>query len=48
MGNWVWTTYDSIAAAETAVEALDSTAITLHVFGFKEGALQKICVVKSS
>lgn len=48
MGNWVTTAYDSIADAKTAIDALDSTAITIHVFGFKDGAHQKIVVVKSS
>ncbi len=47
MAKWVVTTYDSIAAMETAVELLDTT-VTLHVLGFKEGALQKIVVVSSA
>lgn len=47
MVNWIWDTYDTIAAAETAVEAIANT-VTIHVFGFKEGALQKIIVVKSA
>jgi len=48
MGNWVTTAYDSIAAAKAAIDALDSAAITIHVFGFKDGIHQKIVVVKSS
>ena len=47
MAKWVWNTYDTIAAAETAIELLDNT-VTLHVFGFKEGALQKIVVVSAT
>ena len=48
MGNWSLTPYDSIADAKTAIDALDSTAVTIHVFGFKDGAKQKIVVVKST
>ena len=48
MGNWSLTPYDSIADAKTAVDALDSATITIHVFGFKDGAIQKIVVVKST
>lgn len=48
MGNWVCTPYDSIAEAKIAIDALDSATVTLHVFGFKDGAIQKIVVVKSS
>ena len=48
MGTWVTTAYDSIAEAKTAIDALDSATITIHVFGFKDGAQQKIVVVKSS
>jgi len=47
MANWVWNTYDTIAAAETAVELIANT-VTIHVFGFKEGALQKIVVVSAT
>lgn len=47
MANWIWDTYDTIKAAETAVEAI-SNGVTIHVFGFKEGAKQKIVVVKSA
>lgn len=45
MANWIWNTYDTIKAAETAVETINNS-VTIHVFGFKEGALQKIIVVK--
>lgn len=48
MGDWILDAYDSIAEAKTAVDALDSATITIHVFGFKDGALQKIVVVKST
>lgn len=48
MGNWAVDTYNTIAEAATAIELLDSTAVTLHVFGFKDGAHQKIVVVKST
>lgn len=48
MGNWALDAYDSIAEAETAIELLDSTAVTLHVLGFMQGAHQKIVVVKST
>jgi len=47
MANWIWNTYNTIAEAETAVEAIANT-VTIHVFGFKEGAMQKIVVVKSA
>jgi len=48
MGNWVTTAYDSIADAKTAIDALDSVAVTIHVFGFMQGSHQKIVVVKST
>lgn len=48
MGNWVLTPYDTIAEAKTAVDALDSATITIHIFGFMQGSHQKIVVVKSS
>jgi len=47
MAKWVVTPYDSIAAMKTAVELLDNT-VTLHIVGFKEGALQKMVVVSSA
>lgn len=47
MGNWIWNTYDTIKDAEVAVEAID-TGVTIQVFGFKEGAMQKIVVIKSA
>lgn len=47
MADWIWNTYDTIKDAETAVEAIANT-VTIHVFGFKEGAKQKIVVVKSA
>lgn len=48
MANWVMTSYDTIAAAEAYIETLDSSTVTLHVFGFKDGAHQKIVVVNSA
>lgn len=47
MAKWIVNIYDTLAAAETAIEAIDNT-VTIHVFGFKEGAKQKIVVVKST
>lgn len=47
MADWIVDVYDSLAAAETAIEAIDTT-ITLHVVGFMDGAKQKIMVVKSA
>jgi len=47
MANWQWNTYSKIKDAETAVEQIDST-VTLHVFGFKDGLQQKICVINSA
>jgi hypothetical protein len=47
MGNWALDAYDSIAEAETAIEAIDSST-NLHVFGFMQGVHQKIVVVKST
>ena len=44
MTDWVWNTYNSIADAETAVEAIANTN-RIIVFGFKEGAFQKIVVL---
>ena len=48
MGNWALDAYNTIAEAETAIEALDSATVTIHVFGFRDGAKQKIVVVKST
>lgn len=47
MAKWIWNTYDTIAAAETAVELIDNT-VEIQVFGFKEGALQKIIVIQKT
>lgn len=47
MAKWKVNVYDTLAAAETAIEAIENT-VTIHVFGFKEGANQKIMVVKSA
>lgn len=47
MADWIWDTYDTIKDAKVAVEAIANT-VTIHIFGFKEGALQKIIVVKSA
>jgi len=46
MANWIADVYDTLAAAETAIELIDNTT-TIHILGFKEGATQKILVVKS-
>ena len=46
MANWIFNAYDSIAEAEIAIELIANT-VTIHVFGFKEGSKQKICVIKS-
>ena len=48
MGNWAVDTYDTVADAETAIEALDSAAVTIHVFGFKEGNKQKAITLIAS
>lgn len=48
MGNWSLAAYDSIADAKTAIDALDSATVTIHVFGFMQGSQQKIVVVKST
>lgn len=47
MGNWAVDTYDSIAAAETAIELIDSST-NLHVLGFMQGTHQKIVVIKAT
>ena len=47
MGNWAADIYDSLDAAATAIELIDS-AVTIHILGFKEGAMQKILVVKAT
>jgi hypothetical protein len=44
MANWTTTIYDSLAAAETAIEVVDSTKF-LHIFAFKDGAHDKVGVV---
>lgn len=44
MANWTASIYDTLAAAETAIEVLDSTKF-LHVFAFKDGMHDKIGVV---
>ena len=46
MANWIADVYDTLAAAATAIELIDNTT-TIHILGFKEGAMQKILVVKS-
>lgn len=47
MGNWSVSTYNTIAEAATEIELIDS-ALLIHVFGFKDGAHQKIVVVKAT
>ena len=47
MAKWKADIYDALKEAETAIETIDNT-ITLHILGFKEGAKQKILVVKSA
>lgn len=47
MGNWAADIYDTLKEAETAIEAIDS-GVALHILGFKEGAKQKILVVKAT
>ena len=47
MPNWIANIYDTLKDAETAIEAIDN-GVTLHILGFKEGAMQKILVVKSA
>lgn len=43
---WIADIYDTLKDAAAAIETIDNT-VTLHILGFKEGALQKILVVKS-
>jgi len=46
MANWIATVYNTLGTAATAIELIDNTT-TIHILGFKEGATQKILVVKS-
>lgn len=47
MGNWSVTIYDSVAAAETALETMDSTVL-VHIVAFKDGAKQKVMVAQAT
>lgn len=47
MAKWIVDIYDTLAAAETAIELIDNT-VTLHIVAFKEGSLQKVMVAKSA
>lgn len=47
MGNWAVNIYNSLEEAATAIEGIDS-GVTIHILGFKEGALQKIMVVNAT
>jgi len=47
MANWIVDVYDTLKAAEAAIETIDNTVV-LHILGFKEGTKQKIMVVKSA
>jgi hypothetical protein len=46
MGNWAVDVYNSLSAAKTAIELVDSATNTVEVFGFMEGAHQKTFVLK--
>lgn len=45
MTKWAVTIYDTFAAAETAIELIDND-VDLKVFGFQEGAHQKVFVAR--
>lgn len=47
MANWQAAIYNTLKAAETAIETVDETK-HLHVFSFLEGAHQKVGVINGS
>ena len=48
MANYAVEIYDTLAAAETAIELLDDTATGIQLIAFKDGAHQKVAAVKST